>query len=105
MKLRVGMPLVTKNAQRYTNAVVYKLFEGEHRTAVHVLTGYGNLRIFPSVEDVLCDYVVSNSYLETLDMMNEYGMGQKWLDGQFNIRDRLQNQITLLTKALEEIDK
>lgn len=105
MKLRVGMPLVTKNAQRYTNAVVYKLFEGEHRTVVHVLTDYGNLIRFPSVEDVLCDYVVSNSYLETLDMMNEYGMGQEWLDGQFDIRDRLQNQITLLTEALEEIDK
>lgn len=66
MKLRVGMPLVTRNGQRYTNAVVYKLIEGEHRTVVYVLTDYGNLRIFPSIEDVLCDYEVSERYIKYL---------------------------------------
>ncbi len=104
MKLKAGIPLVTKDSQKFTNAVVYKVMGGKHRTVVHVLTDYGNLRVFPSVEDVLCDYVISNSYLETVDMMYEYGMGQEWLDGQFDIRDRLQHQIELLTEALEGLE-
>lgn len=104
MKTKAGIPLITKNPQQFSNAVVYKVTEGKHRTVVHVLTDYGNLRVFPSIEDVLCEYVVSNSYLETVDMMYEYGMGQEWLDGQFNIRDRLQHQIELLTEALGDLE-
>lgn len=104
MKLKAGIPLVTKNSQALSNAVLYKVIEGKHRTVVHVLTDYGNLRIFPSVEDVLEDYIISESYLDTIVMMNEYGMGQEWLDGQFNIRDRLQHQIELLTEALEGLE-
>lgn len=104
MKLKAGITLVTKDSQKFSNAVVYKVIEGKHRTVVHVLTDYGNLRIFPSVEDVLEDYIISESYLDTVDMMNEYGMGQEWLDGQFDIRDRLQHQIELLTEALEGLE-
>lgn len=104
MKLKAGIPLVTKNPQQFSNAVVYKVIEGKHRNVVYVLTDFGNLRKFPSEEDILEDYVISNSYLDTVDMMNEYGMGQEWLDGQFDIRDRLQHQIELLTEALEGLE-
>lgn len=104
MKLKAGIPLVTKNPQQFSNAVVHKVIEGKHRIVVHVLTDYGNLRIFPSVEDVLEDYIISESYLDTVAMMNEYDMGQEWLDGQFDIRDRLHHQIELLTEALEGLE-
>ena len=104
MKLKAGIPLVTKTPQQFSNAVVYKVVEGKHRTVVHVLTDFGNLRVFPSIDDVLEDYIISESYLDTVAMMNEYGMGQEWLDGQFDIRDRLQHQIELLTEALEGLE-
>ena len=104
MKLRVGMPLMTKNGQLYSNAVVYKIFEGEHRNVVHVLTDFGNLRIFPSVEDVLEQYDISKAYIDTVLIKEELDLPDNWVDGQFNIRDRLQHQIELLTKALEELE-
>lgn len=100
MKLKAGIPLITKDSQRFSNAVVYRVTDINHRSVVHVLTDFGNLRVFPSIEDVLCDYEISDYYLDTLSMMNEFNMGQGWLDGQFNLRDRLQHQIELLTEAL-----
>ena len=103
MKLKAGIPLVTKNPQKFTNAVVYRVIEGVHRNVVYVLTDFGNLRKFPSEEDMFEDYVISNSYLETVDMMYEYGMEQEWLDGQFDIRDRLRLRIELLTEALGDL--
>jgi hypothetical protein len=101
MKLKAGIPLVTKTPQQFSNAVVYKVIEGVHRTVVYVLTDFGNLRKFPSEEDMFEDYVISDSYLDTVSMADEFNMGQEWLDGQFDIRDRLQHQIELLIEALE----
>lgn len=101
MKLKAGIPLVTKDSQKFSNAVVYRLIEGEHRTVVQVLTDYGNLRVFPSVEDVLEQYSISTAYIDTLWIKEEMYLPNDWLDGQFNIRDRLQHQIELLTEALE----
>ena len=104
MKLKAGMPLITKNPQQFTNAVVYRAVEGKHQDVVHVLTDYGNLRGFPSVEDVLEQYEVSDTYLGTANTILGLGLRQEWLDGQFNIRDRLQHQIELLTEALEGLE-
>ena len=104
MKLKAGITLTTKNPQKFTNAVVYRVIEGRHRNVVYVLTDYGNLRVFPSVEDALEDYIISDSYLETMSMMNEFNMGQEWLDGQFDIRSRLQHQIEFLTEALGDLE-
>lgn len=104
MKLKAGIPLITKNPQALSNAVVYKVIEGNHRSVVHVLTDYGNLRVFPSVEDVLEQYSISTAYTDTLWIKEEMYLPNDWLDGQFNIRDRLQHQIELLTEALEGLE-
>lgn len=105
MKLRVGMPLVTKNAQRYTNAVVYKLFEGEHRTVVYVLSDFGNIMKYSSEEDVLENYYVSEGYFEYSAEIKHGLITQNDIDDIFDVRDRIEWQIELLTEALKELDK
>lgn len=104
MKLHVGMPLATKNGHRYSNAVVYKIAHGKDRDIITVLTDYGNLRHLPSVEDLFEEYEISKVFTSTVDIMNELGLGQEWAEGQFNIRDRLQQQIDLLKSALEGLE-
>lgn len=104
MKLRVGIPLATKNPQEHTNAVVYKVVEGGHRNVVWVISDFGNIMKFPSEEDVLQRYVISRTYEREVYYAGELDMGQEWLDGLFDIRDRLRHQIELLTEALEGLE-
>ena len=104
MKLKAGIPLTTKNPQEYTNAVVYKVVEGEHRNVVWVISDFGNIMKFPSEEDVFQRYVVSRTYEREVYYAGELDLGQEWLDGQFDIRDRLRLQIELLTEALGDLE-
>lgn len=105
MKLRVGMPLVTKNAHGLTNAVVYKLFEGENRSVVYVLSDFGNIMKYSSEEDVLMKYEISEQYTDYFTCINYGLIKQEELDDFFSVRDRIERQVELLTKALEEISK
>lgn len=82
--LRTGSILITKNGHRYGNGVVLSVKEGKHRNVVTVLTDFCNIVMFPSEQDVLEFWEADNSVQD--------------------IRDRLERQIELLTKALEELN-
>lgn len=104
MKLRVGMPLATKNGHRYSNAVVYKIAHGKHRDIITVLSDYGNIFHFSSVEDVLANYDISESYLQYLPEVDHGLISLEDLDDAFSLRDRLEHQIELLKSALERLE-
>lgn len=90
MKLKVGMPLVTKYPNTYGNAVVYSVLgdDNSKRNPVRVLTDFGHLMIFPSIEDVLFYWDICPNY--------EYAP-----EGHFDLKDRLDKQIELLMKVRE----
>lgn len=104
MKLRVGMPLATKNGQRLSNAVVYKIAYGKDRDIITVLTDYGNIRHFPSVDDLFENYDIMWSYLDFLPAVDNGLISLEDLDDAFSIRDRLEHQIDLLKSALEGLE-
>lgn len=101
IELKAGVPLVTKDGDKLSNAVVYEVNKGEHRTVVTVLSDFGNLLKFPSAEDLLQCYNISKGYLEYYRWSKELGIEGWTLDTQFCLRDRLEKQIELLTEALE----
>lgn len=103
-ELKAGVPLITKDANRYTNAVVYSIYKGAKRTAVTVISDYGNKIMFPSIEDLLCRYDIAPTYLSHLAIVKDADMGQADLDSIFCLRDRLERQIELLTNALEGLN-
>lgn len=86
MKLKVGVPLVTKYPNTYGNAVVYSVLgdDNSKRNPVRVLTDFGNLMIFPSVEDVLFYWDICPDNMR---------------DDLFCLRERLDKQIELLTEV------
>lgn len=84
MELNVGYKLTTKNVNMVGNAVVYNVRKGGHRTSVTVLTDYGNILKYPSVEDVLEFWNARPSCLP--------------------LRERIELQIKLLTDALEGLN-
>ena len=104
MKLRVGMPLVTKNGHRYSNAVVYKIAHGNHRDIITVITDYGNIFHFSSVDDLLANYNISESYLQYLPSVDTGLITVEDLDNAFSLRDRLEHQIELLKSALDGLE-
>lgn len=93
IKLKQGMPLVTKYPHRYGNAVVYQVLgdNTSKRNPVRVLTDYGNLMIFPSVEDVLFYWDVCPKY--------KYSP-----EGEYCLKKRLEKQLELLNNALEGLE-
>ena len=103
-EIKRGIPLTTKEANRYTNAVVYDVNVTQHRCQVTVLTDFGNMVKFPSIEDMLGYYDISKAYLDILHLSNEYDIGKDIFDMQFCLRDRLEKQIELLTEALEGLN-
>lgn len=103
-ELKAGIPLVTKDGDKLSNAVVYEVNKGEHRIVVTVLSDFGNLLKFPSVEDLLQCYNISKGYLEYYHWSKELNIESSALDTQFCLRDRLERQINLLTKALEDLN-
>lgn len=104
IELKAGVPLVTKDGDKLSNAVVYDVNVTQHRCQVTVLTDFGNLLKFPSVEDLLQCYNISKGYLEYYHW-SDYLVEASALDTQFCLRDRLERQIELLTKALEDLNK
>lgn len=104
MKLRVGMPLATKNGQQYTNAVVYKIIEGEHRNVVYVLSDFGNVLKYPSEADVLVNYDISEAYLSYIPSVDAGIITLEDLDDAFKVRDRIFKQVELLMYALEGLE-
>lgn len=104
MKLRVGMPLATKNGQRYSNAVVYKIAHGKHRDIITVLTDYGDIQHFPSVDDLFVYYDVSSWYINQLRLADDMSVDISVLDNIYDLKRRLQNQIELLKSALEGLE-
>jgi hypothetical protein len=103
-ELKAGIPLTTKDPNIYTNAVVYKVVKGDKRTPVTIISDYGNIMVYPSIEDLLCKYDIARTYVSHLAIANDAGMGQDDVDTIFCLRDRLEQQIELLTKALEGLD-
>lgn len=103
-ELRAGVPLVTKNPNIYTNAVVYKVGKGDKRTPVTIISDFGNTMVYPSIEDLLCRYDIAPHYINTLKDVRELGLEDKDMDTFYCLRDRLERQIELLTKALEDLN-
>lgn len=101
IEVKRGIPLTTKEANRYTNAVVYDVNVSQHRCQVTVLTDFGNRVKFPSIEDMLEYYDISKAYLEYYRWSKELNIEASALDTQFCLRERLEKQIELLTEALE----
>lgn len=103
MKLKVGMPLVTKDGNKYSNAVVFDIKEGEHRNVVTVVTDFNNKLVFPFEEDVLVHWDVSESYKEYAQIAEEFGM-QDAMDSVFSLRERFERQLELLNNIMEELN-
>lgn len=104
IELKAGVPLVTKDSNRYSNAVVYSVSKGEHRTAVTVVSDYGNKMMFPCIEDLFQHYNIAPFYINTLKDSKELGIEDEVVDKYFCLRERLQRQIELLTNALEGLN-
>lgn len=102
-EIKRGIPLTTKEANRYTNAVVYDVNVTQHRCQVTVLTDFGHMVKFPSIEDMLGYYDISKAYLEYY-RWSDYLVEASALDTQFCLRERLEKQIELLTEALEGLN-
>ena len=62
LNLHAGFPLITKNPQTLTNAVVFEIQDEQH---IKVLTDFGNMRII-SLNSLSFDYTVSASYEDIL---------------------------------------
>lgn len=103
-ELKAGIPLVTKDPDIYGNAVVYKVGKGNKRTPVTIISDYGNVVMYPSIEDLLCRYDIAPYYINTLKDTRELGIEDEEVDDFFCLRDRLERQIELLTKALEGLN-
>lgn len=103
-ELKAGIPLVTKNSMRLSNAVVYSVIKSDNRSVVTVISDFGNIMKFPSVEDVLENYDISEGYLEYYRWSKELDIEGWTLDAQFCLRERLEKQIELLTEALEGLN-
>lgn len=97
LKLKAGMPLVTKYPNTYGNAVVYSVLgdDNSKRNPVRILTDFGHLMIFPSVEDVLFYWDICPNYKYAPDNMK---------DDLFSLRERLNRQIELLTEVREGLN-
>lgn len=91
--LKQGMPLITKYPHTYGNAVVYQVLgdNTSKRNPVRVLTDYGNLMIFPSVEDVLFYWNVCPKY--------KYSP-----ESGYCLKKRLDKQLELITNAIKELE-
>jgi hypothetical protein len=96
-ELKAGVPLVTKYPKLYGNAVVHSVLgDGDsNRNPVRILTDFGNLLIFPSVEDVMVYWEVGPIY---------HNVSYESSNKVFCLRDRLKGQIELLTNALEGLN-
>ena len=104
MKLKQGTPLVTKDGNKYSNAVVYKVFDNGERQRYHILTDFGNRMMFQSAEDVLSYWDISESYKEYCLVSDEFDIDEKVLDSAFCLRERLARQFELSTLAIEELE-
>lgn len=109
-KLKQGTPLVTKDGNRYSNAVVYKVYDIGGHQRYQIQTDFGNRLMFMNAEDVLSCWDISESYKEYCLVseafkIDEKGSFQEALDRAFCLRDRLARQLELITLAIEELDK
>lgn len=104
MKLKQGTPLVTKDGNKYSNAVVYKVFDNGERQRYQILTDYGNRLMFMSAEDVLSYWDISEGYKEYCLVSEAFEIEEKVLDSAFCLRDRLARQLELITLAIEELE-
>ena len=104
IKLKVGIPLVTKDGNRYSNAVVYKVFDNGERQRYQILTDFCNRLMFMSEEDVLSYWDISEGYKEYYLVSKEFDIDEEVLDSAFCLRDRLNRQLELINKAIEELE-
>lgn len=101
MKLKQGTPLVTKDGNKYSNAVVYKVYDiGGYQ----IMTDFCNRLMFMSAEDVLSCWDISESYKEMQGVSEAFDIEERVLDSAFCIRERLVRQFELITLAIEELE-
>ena len=105
MKLKQGTPLVTKDGNKYSNAVVYKVFDNGERQRYQIQTDFGNRLMFMNAEGVLSYWDISESYKEYCLVSKEFDIEERVLDSAFCLRERLAKQLELITLAIEELDK
>ena len=105
MKLKQGTTLVTKDGNKYSNAVVYRVFHNGERQRYQILSDFGNRMMFMSEEDVLSYWDISEGYKEYCLVSEAFEIGQEVLDSAFCLRERLARQLELITLAIEELDK
>lgn len=104
IKLKQGIPLVTKDSNRYSNAVVYKVFDNGVHQRYQIMTDFANRMMFPSAEDVLFYWDISEAYKEYYLVSQELDIDDRVLDSAFCLRERLERQLELITKAIEELE-
>lgn len=102
--LKAGIPLVTKDGNKYGNAVVYKVFDNGERQRYQIMTDFANRMMFPSAEDVLFYWDISEAYKEYCLLSQELNIEGRVLDSAFCLRERLERQLELITKAIEELE-
>lgn len=102
--LKAGIPLVTKDSNKYGNAVVYKVFDNGERQRYQIMTDFANRMMFMSEEDVLSYWDISEGYKEYYLVSKEFDIEDKVLDTAFCLRERLERQLELITKAIEELE-
>lgn len=104
IKLKAGIPLVTKDSNRYSNAVVFSVKEAGDRVVVTVLTDFCNKLVFPYEQDVFEYWDISEGYKEYYLVSKELDIDDRVLDSAFCLRDRLSRQLELINKAIEELE-
>lgn len=104
IKLKAGIPLVTKDGNKYGNAVVYKVFDNGERQRYQIMTDFANRMMFMSEEDVLSYWDISEAYKEYYLVSKEFDIEDKVLDTAFCLRERLERQLELINKAIEELE-
>lgn len=102
--LKQGTPLVTKDSNRYSNAVVYKVFDNGVHQRYQIMTDFGNRMMFPSAEDVLFYWDISEAYKEYCQVSEELDIEDRVLDTVFCLRERLDRQLELITNAIKELE-
>lgn len=104
IKLKAGIPLVTKDGNRYSNAVVFSVKEDGDRTVVTILSDFGNKMVFPYEQDIFEYWDISEAYKEYCLLSKEFDIEDKILDTAFCLRERLERQLELINKAIEEME-
>lgn len=102
--LKQGTPLSTKDSNRFSNAVVYKVFDNGIHQRYQIMTDFGNRMMFSSAEDVLFYWDILEAYKEHCLLSEQFDIDDEIRDSVFCLRERLDRQLELITNAIKELE-